>query len=81
MKRREYIALIGGAAVAAWPLAASAQRTGKLPTIGYIGGGAVIFGPWTAAFVERLSELGWIDGPPSHLRLAGRKVAPSALPR
>src|SRR5689334_24892164 len=62
MRRREFVKLFAGAAVTGWPLGAQAQRTGKLPTIGYIGGGAVIFGPWTAAFVSRLAELGWIDG-------------------
>jgi putative tryptophan/tyrosine transport system substrate-binding protein len=33
-----------------------------LPTIGYLGGGPVTFGPWTTAFIERLAELGWIEG-------------------
>jgi putative ABC transport system substrate-binding protein len=59
--RREFIALLGGAV--AWPLAARAQQPGKLPTIGYLGTAAAsAWAPWTAAFVQRLHELGWIDG-------------------
>jgi putative ABC transport system substrate-binding protein len=62
MRRRDFISLLGSAG-AAWPLAARAQQAGKLPTIG-------ILGPTTpsgqaqevAAFVQRLRELGWIEG-------------------
>jgi len=62
MKRREFVTLLGGAA-AAWPLAAWAQQRGKLPTIGYLGTTtASAWSPWTAAFVQRLRELGWIEG-------------------
>ena len=47
----------------AWPLAARAQQAGKLPTIGYLGAGAsTAESPWTAAFMQRLRELGWIEG-------------------
>ena len=61
MKRREFIALLGGAA--AWPLAAGAQQAGKLPTIGFLGAATPsAWGPYTAAFVARLRELGWIEG-------------------
>jgi putative tryptophan/tyrosine transport system substrate-binding protein len=60
LRRREFITLLGGAA--AWPLTARAQQ-GKLPTIGYLGTAAPSgWAPWTAAFVQRLHELGWIEG-------------------
>jgi len=61
MRRREFITLLGGAA-ASWPLSAGAQQAGKLPTIGFLGADASVFSPWTAAFVARLRELGWIEG-------------------
>src|SRR5262245_46720583 len=59
IRRREFIALLGGAT--AWPLAAGAQP--KLPTIGFI----VAATPAAereriAAFSQRLRELGWIEG-------------------
>ena len=60
VNRREFISLLGGTA-AAWPLAAHAQQAGKLPTIGFLGADASAFSPWTAAFVARLRELGWIE--------------------
>jgi putative tryptophan/tyrosine transport system substrate-binding protein len=60
--RRKFLAALGGAA-AAWPLAARAQQPGKLRTIGFLGtAGASAWAPWTAAFVQRLHELGWIEG-------------------
>src|SRR5215472_8055883 len=62
MRRREFITLIAGAA-AAWPLAARAQQARKLPTIGFLGSSSASgWSPWTAAFVQRLNELGWVEG-------------------
>jgi putative ABC transport system substrate-binding protein len=61
MKRRAFITLLGGAV--AWPLAGRAQQAAKLPTIGFLGTPAAsAWAPWTAAFVQRLRELGWIEG-------------------
>ena len=61
MRRRDFSTLLGGAA--AWPLAARAQQTGKVPTIGFLGAAtSLAWGSWTAAFVKRLHELGWIEG-------------------
>src|SRR3974390_3182766 len=64
MKRREFITLIGGA-VAAWPLAASAQQPERMRRIGVLmalpandaEGQARV-----AAFLQGLQELGWSVG-------------------
>jgi putative ABC transport system substrate-binding protein len=62
MRRREFITLLGGAA-AWWPLAAWAQQPAKLPTIGYLGPNTrSLDSQRLVAFVERLRELGWIEG-------------------
>ena len=61
MRCREFLSVLGGGAVA-WPIAARAQQVGKLPTIGFLGTDAALWRPWTNAFVERLRELGWIEG-------------------
>jgi putative ABC transport system substrate-binding protein len=62
MKRREFISLLSVVA-AAWPLAARAQQTGKPPIIGFLGSGTpATHGQWAAAFVQRLRELGWVEG-------------------
>ncbi len=50
-------------AAAAWPLGVRAQQVGKLPTIGFLGTNTPSAqSEWTAAFVQRLHELGWIEG-------------------
>ena len=59
MRRREFITLIGG--VAAAP--AHAQKAAKLPVIGFMGAGTPsTYSQWVAAFVQRLRELGRIEG-------------------
>src|SRR5260370_91783 len=60
LRRREFITLVGGAA--AWPLAARAQQP-KMPVIGLMGSGsAAAQSHLTAAFLQRLRELGWTEG-------------------
>src|SRR5262249_12922365 len=60
MTRRELIALLGSVAVA-WPLAARAQQPAK--TIGFLGASTrSAEAQWIAALLQRLRELGWIEG-------------------
>jgi putative ABC transport system substrate-binding protein len=62
MKRRQFITLLGSAA-AGWPLAANAQRPARLPTVGYLGASTPAGqGQWLGAFMDRLRQLGWIEG-------------------
>jgi putative ABC transport system substrate-binding protein len=61
LKRREFITLFGGAA--SWPLAVRAQQTSKIPTIGLLSSStAAIERPRRDAFIQRLVELGWVEG-------------------
>ncbi|MGA7069615.1 MAG: ABC transporter substrate-binding protein, partial [Pseudolabrys sp.] len=62
MQRRNFIRLLGGAAVA-WPLAARAQQVGKTPQIGYLGVSSPSLEPhYVEAFRQKLRELGHVEG-------------------
>ena len=66
MRRREFIAALGGAA--AWPVLAHAQQPSNLPTIGLLGAATPsAWSQWVAAFVQRLRELGWIEDHTVHI--------------
>jgi len=66
-RRREFITLLGGAA-AAGPLAARAQQVEKARKLGFLGAATSSVGtPWLAAFVQRLGELGWVEGRNLHI--------------
>jgi putative ABC transport system substrate-binding protein len=61
IQRRQFISLLGGVA-AAWPGVARGQQPKPL-TVGFLGAGeALQQRQWTDAFVQRLRELGWIEG-------------------
>ena len=62
MRRREFILLTSGVAIGSIS-AAYGQQTAKLPIVGFlVAGTQASHGAWVAAFVERLSKLGWTDG-------------------
>jgi len=63
IRRRKILATLLGGAAAAWPLAARAQQAGKQPTIGFLGSTTpLVESQRVAAFVQRLRQLGWIEG-------------------
>ena len=79
MKRREFIALLGGAA-AGWPLVAGAQQP-TIPTVGYVHSDS----PQTvanllAAFREGLSETGYIEGQNVAIEYRWAENDPSRIP-
>ena len=68
MRRREFIALLGGSAVApllVWPLTANAQQTARVRTIGFLlpgGSRTTVVRAQLEVFREALKEYGWIEG-------------------
>jgi putative tryptophan/tyrosine transport system substrate-binding protein len=64
IERRKFLATLGGAAAAAWPIAASAQQPGGIRRVVVLMGAAETAWSrdWLASFSRRLDELGWREG-------------------
>jgi len=61
MRRRDFI--VGGSAAVVLSAPVQAEQSTKRPTIGFLGAASPeLAGPWVAAFVKRLGELGWTEG-------------------
>jgi putative ABC transport system substrate-binding protein len=64
MRRRDFIKIVAGSAIA-WPLAARAQQPERVPRIGVLMARSATDPEgqaWVAAFLQGLQELGWSDG-------------------
>jgi putative tryptophan/tyrosine transport system substrate-binding protein len=68
MRRREFIRLIGGAA-AAWPIAARAQQSKNIPTVGVLwhAGSAEEEDVYLSVLVKAFNDLGYVEGRNIHL--------------
>ena len=79
MRRREFMALLGGAA-ATWPLGARAEQTGQVRRLG------VLMAPQESdpegkaqlsGFKQALATLGWIEGRNLQMEIRGVAATPT----
>ena len=79
MKRRAFVTLLGGAAVA-WPRAAHAQQPAKVPRVGILSPAASETIRTLTAFRERIRELGYVEGQTIALDFRLSKGVTDSLP-
>ncbi len=73
MKRRDFISFLAGAA-AAWPLAVRAQQPAKVLRVGFLGTSSLsLERHLVEAFLQKLRELGYIEGKLSLSSTDGQK--------
>jgi putative ABC transport system substrate-binding protein len=79
MRRRQFIALVGGAVVT-WPLAVRAQKQ-AMPVIGYLNSASRdAFAPYVAAFLRGLKEGGFVEGQNVMIEHRSTEDKPERLP-
>jgi putative tryptophan/tyrosine transport system substrate-binding protein len=78
MRRRDFIKVVAGS-VAVWPLGVRAQQAGKQPIIGFLGSNELAWSSWTAAFVQRMRELGWIKDRPIAIEYRWSEARPERV--
>jgi hypothetical protein len=69
MQRREFLAVLGGAA--AWPMAVRAQTPGRTYRVGYLARGAEL-----PAFLDELRLAGFVEGQNLRITYAGSRLRP-----
>jgi putative ABC transport system substrate-binding protein len=80
MRRREFIALVGGATFV-WPLAASAQTQPKILRVGFVFGSTPTTNKHNIeAFVQGLRELGYVEGQTIVLEFRGAEGRYERMP-
>jgi putative ABC transport system substrate-binding protein len=79
MRRREFVAMLGGAAVA-WPLAARTQQATKIPTIGILLTGNPDPELFLVGFRDALRAVGYINGQNARLEVRTAGGAAALLP-
>jgi putative ABC transport system substrate-binding protein len=77
MRRREFITTFIGGAAAAWPFVARAQRTPKVPRMGFLSAGSP---PANPAFWKGMRELGYIEGENILVEYRWAEGVPERLP-
>jgi hypothetical protein len=82
MRRRGFIALLGGTAIT-WPLAAQVQRAGKVFQVGILSLGVAgpRGSPWWQPFIDELHELNYVQGSNLLITYFGADRAAALVPR
>jgi putative ABC transport system substrate-binding protein len=73
MRRREFIALVGGAA--AWPITGPAEEAANVARIGYLSTNLASSPHHHEAFRQRLRDLGYVEGRKRSTRLFWEKIS------